>query len=328
MKQENFLFVDVISSIFLLVLLLCNFLGLLYITEGNMLVSLLLSALVVILYYFVLRLLKRNKGKMVNQGYWKTPATAFFAIYIIFGLVSYGFMVHLVNIETNCKKAIQKEAVDKIELIYGLKAQYEGRAKDALQTFEAQYKTKLQAYKNHKSASLRDELSQAPYLLPEAVLNSPAKDIDVAASASAALKAYQVKVSNTHKLLDSVMVPQANYYAKAFQEWDRLNISGNYNALNSFVQQSIDLINKEIKTLPVNNEPITVEVKAGELAISNPIALAKVYKPDYIIPFIIILLMHLFILIPYFTFFVPVYTEPKTDAIPGEVVKRGNTIEI
>lgn len=53
MKQENFLFVDVVSSIFLLILMMGNFMGLLYITSGNYAISLLISLFIVVCYYFI-----------------------------------------------------------------------------------------------------------------------------------------------------------------------------------------------------------------------------------------------------------------------------------
>ena len=61
MKQENFLFVDLVSSIFLIALLLGNMFGMLYITDGNIAISLIGSLLIVVFYYFILQMLKRNK---------------------------------------------------------------------------------------------------------------------------------------------------------------------------------------------------------------------------------------------------------------------------
>ena len=61
MKQQNFLFVDIISSFFLLLILTGNFMGLLYITEGNIALSLLGSLVLVVCYYFAVEQLKQNK---------------------------------------------------------------------------------------------------------------------------------------------------------------------------------------------------------------------------------------------------------------------------
>ncbi|MEJ5964221.1 hypothetical protein [Pedobacter immunditicola] len=328
MKQENFLFVDVISSIFLLILLLCNFLGLVYVTEGNMLISLAGSLLVVIFYYFVLQLLKRNKERMFNVGYLKSPATFFFAVFIVFGLVSYFFMIHLVNIETNCKVKLQKEAEEKMTLVKKLTTDYKNVANESLQSFEAKFKNKLLAYKIHRTNILRNELSQAPFSLPDAILNSPSQNIDVTASTDATLNAYRIKISENNILLDSLIFKKADYYTKSFNQWDRLNLSTNYNDLNNFVKTSLILVNDKIKELPINNEPFLISIKDNELPLENPVKLAKLYTPNYVIPFIIILVMHLFILIPFWTYRVPIYRRSQNNGRKGEVVNHGGTVEI
>ncbi len=328
MKQDNFLFVDVISSLFLLVLLLSNFFGLLYITAGSMLLSLAISLIIVISYYFVLQLLKRNKERMLNQGYRKTPASAFFVVFIVFGLVSYVFMVHLVNIEKNSKKALQKEANEKVTLIKNIVTQYDARADESLQNFEAQFKGKLQAYKSQRSNMLRNELGNPPFNLPEAILNSPSNSIDVASSTNAILHAYQVKYNDNRQRLDSVVLKKAEHYNQTFQQWDRLNLATNYLALQEFVRSSANLVNAKIKELPVNNEPIILSIDDKELPLNSPIALAKIYSPDYLLPLLIILIMHAFILIPYFTYRVRKYNSPRKKDAEVEIINRGGTIEL
>ena len=328
MKQENFLFVDVISSLFLLILLLCNFFGMLYMTDGNMLSSLAVSLIIVIFYYFVLQLLKRNKERMLNQGYRKTPASAFFIVFIVFGLVSYVFMVHLVNIEKNSKKALQKEANEKVTLLKNLVTQYDARANESLQTFEAQFKGKLQAYKSQRSNAQRNELGNAPFNLPEAILNSPSNSIDVASSTNAILHAYQVKYNHNHQLLDSMVLKKADRYNQTFQQWDRLNLAANYLALHDFVKNSADLVNAKIKELPLDNEQIKISIDYEELPLNSPIALAKIYSPDYLLPLLIILIMHAFILIPYFTYRVRKYNSPRQKDAKVEIINRGGTIEL
>lgn len=328
MKQEHFLFVDVVSSIFLLILLLCNFFGMLYITAGSMLLSLAISLVIVVCYYFVLQLLKRNKERMLNQGYLKSTASLFFIVFVVFGLISYVFMIHLVNIEKNSKKAIQKEADEKVVLVKDLATQYDKRANESLQTFEALFKSKLQAYKNQRTNVLRNELGNPPFNLPEAILNSPSASIDVSASTNAILNAYQVKYNNNHKLLDSLVFKKADGYNQIFQQWDRLSLATNYVALNDFVKSSVTLVNEKIKELPVDNEPIKVTTSDRNLPLDSPIALAKIYSPDYLLPLIIILIMHAFILIPYFTYRVREYNSPRLKDTEAEIINRGGTIEL
>jgi asparagine N-glycosylation enzyme membrane subunit Stt3 len=144
MKQENFLFVDVVSSIFLLILMMGNFMGLLYITSGNYAISLLISLFIVVCYYFIIQVLKKNKEIMVNKKY-ATPASLFFIVFLVFGFVSFVLMTHTLNIELNFKKKIQEEADQKIEKVKQLSEIYNTRANDDLLNYEGNLTQKLNA---------------------------------------------------------------------------------------------------------------------------------------------------------------------------------------
>ena len=100
MKQENFLFVDVVSSIFLLILMMGNFMGLLYITSGNYAISLLISLFIVVCYYFIIQVLKKNKEIMVNKKY-ATPASLFFIVFLVFVFVFFLSLYSLVFVYFN-----------------------------------------------------------------------------------------------------------------------------------------------------------------------------------------------------------------------------------
>ena len=98
-KQDNFTFVDVVSLIFLVILFIGNFFGLLYFTSGNFPISIAISALVVVLYYAIIQLLKKSKQKMVTQRY-KSPATILLVLFVVLAIFSFVPLTHLINIET------------------------------------------------------------------------------------------------------------------------------------------------------------------------------------------------------------------------------------
>ena len=74
-----------------------------------------------------------------------------------------------------------------------------------------------------------------------------------------------------------------------------------YLKLNEYVGKSSILINSKISELPYNNKKIEPLFNPNQLPLNSPSKLNLVYKPNYLIPTIFIILTHLFILIPFFT---------------------------
>lgn len=306
MKQENFLFVDVVSSIFLLILLMGNFLSLLYITDANFALSLGISMLVVVFYYFILQLLKRDKERMANKGY-KDPAMSYFFVFFVFGIGSFLLLTHLINIESNVKLQIQSEANEVVSEAEDASNTYAAIASDAMQTFESNFKRKLQAYKQTRSNILWDELSNEPYKLPETILKSPSSTIDITESSNAILQAYRAKIAINKKNIDSLQVQQVVRSTAPILHWDRLNIMKSYRTMNRALEQAEVHINARIKDLPIDKEPIALAHQNESIPLDNPIRLAQLYQPNYFIPAVIILVTHLFILIPFFTYKIRIY---------------------
>ena len=112
MKQQNFLFVEIVSSIFLLILLIGNFLGLLYITDGNIVISMLSSMFLVVCYFFAILFLKKNKEQMMKHKFLHS-SLLFWFFFIILGAASFFLMSHFITIEYQCKQQVQNEAKQK-----------------------------------------------------------------------------------------------------------------------------------------------------------------------------------------------------------------------
>ena len=310
MKQDNFLFVDLVSSIFLLVLMLGNMMGLLYMTEGNFPISLLISLFIVVCYYFIVQMLKKNKEYMANNSY-MVPSSLFFFVFLLFGLASFVFMSHFLNIELNAKPVIKKEAEEKIEKVTQLGDIYKQRSNEDLLNYEGELTGKLKSYKVTNSNQLRNELSLEPYKIDEQVLAAP-QFISVPDVVNSKLQPYRLKVEADKKSINGIMKGSANYKS-TFENWDRISLMSEYKNLNKYVIDSYAKVNEKIEALPLNNAPIVLNMDTHQLPLNNPLELNKLYKPNYLIPALIVLLTHLFILIPFFTHKVRVYVNSKNN---------------
>lgn len=325
MKQQNFLFVDIVSSIFLLILFIANFLGLLYILEGNIVFSALGSIFLIICYYFLIQLLAKNKEVMFKNKFMHS-SSILWIFYIALFFVSFVLMSHFVNVEFNAKKSIQEDALAKLGVVDSVTSVYKDRSSKVLEDFDADLKTKLTAYKNSGSNEVRNKLTVAPYNIDASVL-SDRTYLNVNQVASAKLTPMAKAVETNTANFDSIIKNNTDKYKSVFNNWSRLSLVGTYSKLNEYVDESTAKVNEKIQELPIDNDPIVVNYSKENLPLNNPKAFNQKFTPNYIIPILVVLLIHAFILIPFFTEKVRAYTT-SARATTGEPVDTGSEIEL
>jgi hypothetical protein len=266
MKQENYNFVDIVSGVFLLILFFSNFLALLYITEGNMAFSGLISFFIAALYYFTVELMRKNKEALIRQRF-KHFSLLFIGFFLLLSLVSFILMSHFLNVEFNAKEKVQQEAKQKLQLVTDFVTKYESRSKTDLTDYES-------------NLALQGK--------PQYMIN-------------ASVKPYQLKVENSKKFLNIELTKNNEKFNKVFQNWKRLSIMKTYTNLNEYVIQSKELVNKKLAELPVDKSPIEISnIPNNSLPLNNPFQLNKTYPPSYGLTIGVLLFLHLGILLSYF----------------------------
>ena len=299
MKQQKFLFVELVSPIFLLILLISNFLGLLYILEGNIVFSMLGSIFMVICYYFDIQLLKKNKEAMLRRKYIHY-SLLFWVFFILLGFVSFILMAHFINIEFTCKEQIKSEATRKINLVDSIAGEYKIRAKSDVQSFNAVLKSKLLKYQqNSNDVFVKMDLATYPFSIKNEVLLDPNMRVDDVTNATVA--PWELIIENNIKNLDTTITRNSGKFQSIFDNWKRLSLVSSYTKLNEYVDENLKMINSKLKDLPMNDSLINLSYNKSQLPLNSPIKLYRLYSPNLSIPFIVILVIHLFILIPFFT---------------------------
>lgn len=230
------------------------------------------------------------------------PSAIFWIFFLVLGFVSFNLMSHFINVEYNCKNEIKKEATTKIKLVDNIATIYKKRAKEDIQNFGSLLKNKLRDYSDTPNKSLRNELSLAPYNVESSVLNNP-KYINVNEVANAKVNPYQIKIDKNISNINKTISLNNKNYQSVFDNWKRLSIVATYSKLNEYVEDNVKSINSKIAELPLNKKEINVEFDKKQLPLNSPSKLNAIpkYKPNYLIPTIAIILTHLFILIPFFT---------------------------
>lgn len=301
MKQNNFLFVDIISSLFLLVLLVSNFLGLLYITEGNLVLSFLISMLIIVCYFFIIKVLKSNK-EMMSKNKYMDKNIILWVFFLILSFGTFALTTHFLNVEFNSKAAIQKDAQKKLDIVNTAFIEYKKRADIDMLEYEGGLKTRLQAYSANPSENMdvKKELLGKPYYLPTASIQN-SRNINVDDVADAAVSPL-TNVTNTNiAKLDKTLIQGNKKYSDVFENWKRTQLMSSYEELNEHVVSSVTLINTNIQKLPFQNQPLVMQAGNPLLPINKPVELYNKFKPDLLVPSAAVLFTHLFILIPFFT---------------------------
>jgi hypothetical protein len=263
MKQENYKFVDIVSGLFLLILLFSNFLALLYITKGNMAFSGLISFFITALYYFTVELMRKNKEALIRQGF-KHFSLLFIAFFLMLSFVSFILMSHFLNVEYNAKEKVQLEAQQKLQLVSDFVAKYEKRSKTDLDDY---------------GSSLNE---------PQ---NIVIKKVGI----------YESKVVKSKKYLEKELTKNNEKFNLVFQNWKRMALMKTYSNLNLYIKQSLDIVNKKLAELPVDKSPIEISnIPNNTLPLNNPFELNKIYPPDYVFTFAILIFLHSGILLSFF----------------------------
>lgn len=271
MKQQNYLFVDIVTALFLLIIFIGNFLGLLFITNGNSVLSMLGSIFLVVCYHFVIKLLAKNKELMVNSRYLH-GSSVFWAFFLILGFTSYSLMSHFINIEYNCKAKIQNEVNEKLQLVESFSTTYAKRAKADLLNYQVQ----LEGLQNDKNVAL------------------------------AMLEPKRLVIEASIQYLDTTISAENAKFKGVFDNWKRFSLMNNYDRLNEYVESNLNTVNAKLKALPVDKSPLkNVEYDTSQLPLNNPLELNKKFEPDFTVPLATVLLTHLFILIPFFSKRIP-----------------------
>lgn len=319
MNNNRFLFVDIVSTLFQIILFVGNFLGFLYIFDGNIAFSITGAALLSILYFFLIQLLVDNKELMLKNKF-KHGSSLFWVFYLVLAFCSFYLFKHFINVEYNAKQIVQQTAQKKLDVVTEAIGIYDERASKALAQYETEFKRNLEQWSSHGDYNAQKALLEAPFHIEKTAING--RGFDVAKLIESHLTPIQLRIETSINQLDSVFNENNKKYISVFSNWKRLSVVQTYVNLNQYVEKSTTRINDMIKSLPYDNEPVVFEYDKKNIPLSNPSALAKMYPPNVIIPFIAIVIIHFFLLIPFISQQVRVYKSPSSASAGVKPTRR------
>ena len=326
MKQKDFLFVDIISAVFLLLILFTNFFGSLYISNGSITISVSVSVFLVICYYFNIEFLKNNKEQLIKNKLLHF-SSIFVLLFVTLSAASFFLMSHFANVEFNCKEKVQNEAYTKLDKIDSLVTLYKSRSSVDLEEFQSTLKMKLKKFKSIRNHKLSNELSSSPYFIDETVLNDPT-NIDVEIQSSVSISPIKTKIEQNIKNLDSTIVLNNEKIRNIFINWKRMSLFSEYDQLNDYAIKSKKNIDDMLALLPFNKTSSSIKFDDSKLPLNSPVLLAEKFKPSYLGTFLVILISHIFILIPFILQPIRKYPPPSKGSTKGNNGASRGSVEI
>lgn len=295
------IFVNVVSTIFQIILFIGNFLGLLYILEGNVAFAFTGSILLTVLYIFLIQLLVEYKEIMYkNLITNRRPHFSLILWVFYFGLASMSayLLAHFVNVEYNAKEYIQSTAKNKLDVVSNAIKIYDERSSSAMAEYTAEFRTELYNYKTTGNKSTFITLTNPPFSLDPSSIAVYEK-IDINKMANAHLEPITSKIDSNKAHISQKINENNKEYEKVFRNWKRLEVVQTYKNLNDYVEQTTNTINTKIADLPLANDKISFSFNKDVLPLSNPKKLANYYPPNYLVPILVILIIHLFLILPF-----------------------------
>lgn len=322
-------FVSILTFIFLVFIMLADFLGALYITDGNIALSIVISALIVICYFYVIALLVSNKEAMFKNNF-KHYSILFWLFYISLGVGSFYMMNHFFNVEINCKETVKKEALNRLQLLHTISDEYESRLNNDLNKLEINTNLKLNQFQNHpKNRNLRSELEGAPYFISSTTLSDP-YNMNVFEISQVSLNGVKTKYKTFTEMLTKNVNNTDSIYRPVFDNWRRLSLMSGLKDVDDFLKQTKDSINTKLSELPFNKDTLSVNVYTELTPLNNPSRIKELHpNSNSLLSILIILVIHLFLLIPFFLQEIRRYNTKKsnTNSFSGGEVNNGS-IEI
>lgn len=280
MAQKKSIFVDIISNLILFIILIGTFLGLLFFTNGNTLLSIVISIIIVVSYHFLINFLVSNKEDMYKYSFMHF-SSLFWIAYLMLASLSFVLMFHFINIEYNCKPQIQNEANDKLNLVETFVEKYQTRANEDLLNYRISLNGK------HHPRVIAEIIKPENHIIQKNIL-----DLD-----------KKIKVNNSK-------------FRNVFQNWKWFSLMENYNSLNNYVDTNKNSVNDLLKNLPLNKSPLgnsDITYNKNQLPLNDVKEMYNKYaKPnDYILPLIVILITHIFLLFPFYNEEIEEYNKGK-----------------
>jgi len=307
--------VSVLQYVGLIFTLISVFSGTMYITKGELFISLFVSIIFVIFSYFLVEQMIKRK-ELISKKKFSSLSLFLWFLFLIITIPAALIMYHFINVEINAKEDVIKITTEKMNQMKEMVSTYEIRKNDFIEDYisklDGDFDDYKKGFKTDADLIAKFGLSQA---VVDAVSNGYQTANDIGESKELQFDSIKDVVNTNNELFF------ANY-KDVFKNWSRLELNTAFYELDKVLEDNFTLL-KEFYDRKTEDPNFTFEYQYSKksVALNEPVTLFNKYKPYGLSVFIF--LFTLLMILPYFMVKTHGYTPPKKDKVK---TRYGETI--
>lgn len=282
----------------ILVLTICSIYGMLYLTKGNDIISILVGMLIGGAFYALVAFMVQAKEEFARTIFGPKVKIGLILYMVLFMLTSV-VLLHFVNLEFSLKNKIIDEMLGKVKLREQMYAMYEKLAMEDT----AQHASKIRAGAygiNYGNRNL-PILDQEPYAskgfgeLKKQVTNSRFKDLyNDAAKNFLANEWNRIAGDFLPAMKDSMETENAEFKSIA-EQWRRTKLAGAFYGIDNKIGKDLNHFQRIKSDFSFDISSVTSQ----SLSLNDPAAIMAKQQTNLLLSFLVLLLVHGLILWPF-----------------------------
>ena len=286
--------VSILQYIGLIFTLISVFAGTMYISKGELIISLFVSLFFVIFSFFLIdQMIKRKE--LISKKKFSSKSLFFWLLFLIITTPAGLIMYHFLNVEVNAKEDVIKITTEKMNQMNEMVSKYETKTS----AFIDDYREKLVAEfddKDHGFNEITDAVLIQKYGVSQIVIDGVSNGTTSIDDISDSKKVQFDSIKDVIKTNNDLFF--ANY-KDVFKNWSRLELNTAFYELDKVLEDNYNLL-KEFYDRKTESPSFTFEFEYSKesVALNEPLTLFNKYKPYELSVFV--LLFTLLMILPYF----------------------------
>lgn len=297
MKDRNKT-IQVLQYLSLIFTGLTSFIGLIYLSRGETLISFFIAAVFIFSFYFIIQQMILRKGEIKKKKFSKY-AIIFSFLYLVFSIPLSFSILHFFSVEIGAKSEIVLESKKKIKDLDDMVIKYKESASNFCDVMSSKQSNLLDDYISSKDTEAKRKLMSKPFLYDTETLNS-INSSNKADFIDTKKRAKKNKFISNIKKLERDNKEFLNNGAKSIVNWSRLNLVGSFYELDKRLASNYRKLDSVFVVYSENymwGQSYSYSFNKSKIPLDEPITLFKKYKSYSSLIFI--LLFHVFLLLPY-----------------------------
>ena len=268
-------------------------LGLLYWSEGNVIMAIPLAIIVALLVFFMINHFVEEKMTMA-RGKWKLHTKILMFCYLVLSLPVSLTILHAINVELFEKDNLLGISKNRVEVLSKIEEVYLQEKEFKFIDWESELSSELAKYVLLKDPKSKRKLQSFPYKLDLEMVTSNNKDYLAQQWISVMERKFSESFDPILKEMDDIS--KSGY--EAVNNWNRLRVNEEFNRLNQAPENYKTKIEDSFRGLARNNITFElVSMNPAESYLNKPLLLLE--KHFNIISIMLVVLIQILIFLPF-----------------------------